>query len=134
MIKLNSLDSNGKPVIYRYNVSGGIWEYGSFSDIVVKDAAPPSKIFPTDDVAAGGVLDHVFLTGSLGNGDQSIKILELGSAFSIWTSLDSAVVDITAELTVTYIYFAITEIEYVGFNQTNFKSYIHLGFDIYVAA
>jgi hypothetical protein len=134
MIKLNSLDSNGKPVIYRYDVAGDLWEYGSFSDIVVKDAAPPSKIFPTDDVAAGGIFDHVFITGSLGNGDHSIKLLELGSAYSIWTSLDDAVVDITAGLTVTYIYFAITEIEYVGFNQTNFKSYYHLGFDIYVAA
>ena len=133
MIKLDSLGSGGKQIIYRHTVSGGTWDYGSFEEIVTDNAAPPSKIFPTNDVAAGGIFDHVFMTGSMGNGDNSIDVLKIGSAFSIWTSLGNVVNSITGwKSGITFIYLAVTEIEYVGFNQSNFKSYYHLGFDVYV--
>jgi hypothetical protein len=133
MIKLDSLGSGGKQIIYRHKISGGTWDYGSFEEIVTDNAAPPSKIFPTDDAAAGGIFDHVFMTSSMGNGDTSMDVLRIGSAFPIWTSLGNVVNSIKGwESSITYIYLAVTEIEYVGFNQSNFKSYYHLGFDVYV--
>ena len=47
MIKLDSLGSGGKQIIYRHKISGGTWDYGSFEEIVTDNAAPPSKIsFP----------------------------------------------------------------------------------------
>jgi len=133
MIKLNSLDSGGKPITYYYNVSAGTWDYGSFGDIVTNNAAPPSKIFPLDNSAAGGIFDHAFVFSDFANGEYSTSSLMVGAGGSFWTAVDAFVAELTGVLSVDRIYITLTEIEYPGFNSTSFKHYCQIGFDVYVS-
>lgn len=134
MIKLNTLDSNGKGIMYYYDVDATTWYYGSFSEIVANNAAPPSKLFPLDLPAAGGIYDHAFIFTLFDNPSFSTSMLQLGGVSNFWTSLDLFIAEVTTGLpSVDRIYIVLTEIEYTGFNSTTFKSYCQIGFDVYVA-
>jgi len=132
MIKLDSLDSGGKQIIYRHTVSGGTWDYGSFEEIVTDNAAPPSKIFPTDNDAAGGIFDHAFVFSDFGLSGYSTSSLKVGGGSTFWTAVDGFIGELTGALTVTKIYISLTEIDYTGFVSASFKSYCQIGFDVYV--
>ena len=132
MIKLDSLDSGGKQIIYRHTVSGGTWDYGSFEEIVTDNAAPPSKVFPLTDAAAGGIFDHAFVFSEFGLSGYSTSNLKIGAGSSFWAAVNGFIGELTGSLTVTKIYISLTEIDYTGLNQSNFKSYCHIGFDVYV--
>lgn len=133
MIKLNSLDSNGNPIIYQYDAGGATWDYGSFAEIITNNAAPPSKVFPLNATAAGGIFDHAIAFTDFANGHISTNSLVLGASNNFWVALDEFVTALTGVLTVDKIYIALTEIEYVGFVEASFKNYSHIGFDVYVS-
>jgi hypothetical protein len=134
MIKLNSLDNNGNPLIYYYNVSGASWDYGSFAAIVTNNAAPPSKKFPLDPDAVGGLYDHGFVFTEFVNGGLSTEVLIVGAGgTTFWPALDNFITSLTGSLLVDRIYIMLTEIEYTGFISANFKSYCQIGFDVYIS-
>lgn len=134
MVRLDKLGNGGKPIIYYYDVSGAAWSYGSFNDINTEDAAPASRKFDTNNVAAGGLFDHAFVFRSFSANSDSISEIKIGGDATYWGDLNDVRDAIIAELTtVDHIFFVITDIAYPGYNPTSNKAISQIGFDIYVA-
>lgn len=138
MIKLDKLSNNGNPIVMSYEVSSGNFAYSDFAEINFKEARPPSKMFTTTDAATGGSYDHIFgvVDVPLNGGTNFISsdIIEATSG-SHWlldfaTAAGASVG--SAFPTVALVYFVVTEIEYVAFNTTTAKVYMHTGLDVYV--
>lgn len=137
MIKLDKLSSGGNPLVYYYDVSGGTWGYGSYSDINTADAAPPSKKYPGTAASEGGLLDHVFIVNKTSGMFNSITQFEVSAGDpNLWNNLTNVKNAIGGYLTsATKIYMVVTELEYIALDTSGAGTYTvyHIGLDIYVA-